>query len=84
VTEVFKKALEAIVTSEAVTVSKEVATVVNISYYLHNRKSVISVTNQVAGQQNTLLKSKSKRITSLANISPVFIKNSQLYIIKAF
>jgi hypothetical protein len=84
VTEVFKKASEAIVTSEAVTVSREVATVADISYYLHNRKSVTFVTNQVAGQQNTLLKSGSKRMTSLANIPPVFIKNSQLYIIRAF
>jgi hypothetical protein len=48
VTEVFKEASEAIVTSEAVTVSREVATVADISYYLYNRKSVTSVTNQVA------------------------------------
>jgi hypothetical protein len=49
VTEVFKKASKAIVTSEAVTVSREVTTVADISYYLHNRKSVTSITNQVAG-----------------------------------
>jgi hypothetical protein len=75
VAEVFRKASEAAVTSEAVTVSREVAAVADISYYLHNRKSVISVTNQVASQQNTLLKSGSKRITSSANTPLVFIRN---------
>jgi hypothetical protein len=78
VAEVFREALEVVVTSKAVTVSREVITVVDISYYLHDRRSVTSVTNQVAGQQNTLLKSRSKRTTSLANTSLVFIKNLQL------
>jgi hypothetical protein len=50
VAEVFGEALEAAVTSEAVTVSRKVAVIVNISYYLHDRKSVISAINQVAGQ----------------------------------
>jgi hypothetical protein len=84
VTKVFKKALETIVTLKAITVFKEVTAVINISYYLHNRKSVIFVINQVASQQNTLLKSKSKRIISLANTLSVFIKNPQPYTIKAF
>jgi hypothetical protein len=43
--EVFRKALEAVVTLEAVTVSREIMAVTNISYYLHNRKSVIFVIN---------------------------------------
>jgi hypothetical protein len=47
VTEVFRKALEAAVTSKAIIVSREVTVVVNISYYLHNKRSVIFVTNQV-------------------------------------
>jgi hypothetical protein len=84
VAEVFGEVSEAAVTLEAVTVSREVAVVTDISYYLHDRKSVISVTNQVTGQQNTLLKSKSKRIISSANILPVFIRNPQLYTTKAF
>jgi hypothetical protein len=45
VAEVFKKASKAAVTLEAVTVSKKVVTVANISYYLHNRRSVIFATN---------------------------------------
>jgi hypothetical protein len=47
VAKVFKKALEATVTLETVTVFKEIAIVTDISYYLHNKRSVISVTNQV-------------------------------------
>jgi hypothetical protein len=47
VTEVFREVSEAAVTLKAVTVFREVITVTNISYYLHNRRSVISVTNQV-------------------------------------
>jgi hypothetical protein len=82
--EVFRKALKAAVTSEAVTVSGKIATVTDISYYLHDRRSVISVTNQVTGQQNTLLKSRSKRTTSLANTSLVFIRNPQSYTTRAF
>jgi UDP-N-acetylglucosamine:LPS N-acetylglucosamine transferase len=84
IAKVFREALKAAVTSEAVTVSKEVTAVADISYYLHNKRSVIFTTNQVAGQQNTLLKSRSKHTTSSANTSPVFIRNPQLYIIKAF
>jgi hypothetical protein len=45
VTKVFRKALETVVTSEAVTVSGEVAAVANMSYYLHDRRSVIFATN---------------------------------------
>jgi hypothetical protein len=49
VAEVSEKALEATVALEAVAVSKEAKIVTNISYYLHVRKSVISITSQVAG-----------------------------------
>jgi hypothetical protein len=49
-TEVFKKALEAVIALEAVTVSAEAETVANITYYLHVRKSVTFVTNQIANQ----------------------------------
>jgi hypothetical protein len=73
----------AAVTSEAVTVSREVKAVVDISHYLHVRRSVTSVINQVAGQQNTLLKSESKRTTNSVNTLPVFIKNPQSYTTKA-
>jgi hypothetical protein len=45
VTEVFREALETVITLKAVTVSKEVATIANISYYLHNKRSVIFITN---------------------------------------
>jgi hypothetical protein len=45
VAEVFKKALEAVVTLEAVTVSREVAAIADMSYYLYNRRSVIFITN---------------------------------------
>jgi hypothetical protein len=45
VAEVSKKALEAIVTLEAVTVSREAEAVTNMSYYLHVRRSVISATS---------------------------------------
>jgi hypothetical protein len=41
-----------------------------MSHHLHVRRSVTSATNQVAGQQNTLLKSGSKRTTSSANTLP--------------
>jgi hypothetical protein len=43
VTEVFKKALEATVALKAVAVSKKAKVIANISYYLHIRKSVISI-----------------------------------------
>jgi hypothetical protein len=45
VAEVFGEASEAVVTSEAVTVSGEVAVVADMSHYLHDRRSVISATN---------------------------------------
>jgi hypothetical protein len=45
VAEVFGEALEVVVTLEVVTVSGEVTVVADISYYLHDRKSVIFVTN---------------------------------------
>jgi hypothetical protein len=60
VAEAFGKVLKAAVISETITVSKKIVTIINISYYLHNKRSVIFITNQVTGQQNTLLKSKSK------------------------
>jgi hypothetical protein len=44
VAEVFKKALEAIVTLKAVAVFKKAEAITNITY-LHVKKSVISVTN---------------------------------------
>jgi hypothetical protein len=83
-TEVFREALKAVVASEAIAVSAEVKTVTNITYYLHIKKSVISITSQITSQQSTLLKSKNKHITSSVNIPLVFIRHSQLYIIKAF
>jgi hypothetical protein len=43
--EVFRKALEAAVTLKTVTVSEEVTIVTNISYYLHNKRSVTFVIN---------------------------------------
>jgi hypothetical protein len=43
--EVFKEVLKIIVTLKTVTVFKKVITVVNISYYLHNRRSDIFITN---------------------------------------
>jgi hypothetical protein len=84
VAEVFGEASEAAVTSEAVTVSGEVAAVADMSHYLHDKRSVTSATNQVAGQQNTLLKSGSKRTTSSANTLPVFIRNPQPHTTRAF
>jgi transcription elongation factor GreA-like protein len=45
IAEVFKKALKAVITLKAVTVSKEVTTITNISYYLHDKRSVISIIN---------------------------------------
>jgi hypothetical protein len=84
VAEVSEEALEATVASEAVAVSGEAETVADMSHYLHVRRSVTSVTSQVAGQQSTLLKSGNKHITSLVNIPLVFIRHSRLYITKAF
>jgi hypothetical protein len=84
VTEVFKKALEAIIALKAIIVSEEAKAVVNMSYYLHVKKSVIFVTSQVIGQQSTLLKSRNKHIISLVNILLIFIKHLRLYIIRAF
>jgi hypothetical protein len=82
--EVFREALEATVALEAVVVSEKAEVVTNISYYLYVKKSVISITSQVTGQQSTLLKNRNKHIISLVNILLVFIKYSQLYIIRAF
>jgi hypothetical protein len=48
VTEVFKEALEATVALEAVTVSKKTKAIADISYYLYIKRSIISVTSQVA------------------------------------
>jgi hypothetical protein len=48
VTEVFREALEATVALEAVTVSKETKAIADISYYLYIKRSIISVTSQVA------------------------------------
>jgi hypothetical protein len=45
VTEVFREALEAIVASEAVAVSREAEAVADISHYLHVRRSVTFVTS---------------------------------------
>jgi hypothetical protein len=84
VAEVSRKASKAIVASEAVAVSGEAEAVADISYYLHVRKSVTSVTSQVAGQQSTLLKSGNKHITSSVNILLIFIKHSRPYITRAF
>jgi hypothetical protein len=45
VAEVFRKALKTAVTLKIVTVFREVTAVINISYYLHNKKSVIFIIN---------------------------------------
>jgi hypothetical protein len=45
VTEVFKEALEATIALKAIVVSEEAKAVIDISYYLHIRKSVIFVTS---------------------------------------
>jgi hypothetical protein len=84
VTEVFGEASEAIVASEAIAVSGEAKAVINISHYLHVKRSAIFITSQVADQQSTLLKSGNKYITSSVNILLIFIKHSRPYIIKAF
>jgi hypothetical protein len=84
VAEVFREASEATVVLEAVAVSGEAEVITNISYYLHVRRSTISVTSQVAGQQSTLLKSGNKYITSLVNILLVFIRYLWPYITRAF
>jgi hypothetical protein len=76
VTKVSGKALEATVASKAIAVSEKAKAITNISYYLHVRRSAISAISQVAGQQSTLLKSRNKHITSLVNISLVFIRHS--------
>jgi hypothetical protein len=76
VAEVSGKASEATVALEAVAVFREAEAVTNMSYYLHVKRSVISVTSQVAGQQSTLLKSGNKHIISLVNILLVFIRHS--------
>jgi hypothetical protein len=47
--EVSKEASEAAVASEAVAVFAEVKAVADITYYLHVRRSVTSITSQVAG-----------------------------------
>jgi HJR/Mrr/RecB family endonuclease len=49
-TEVSKKALKATVALKAITVSKEIKIITNISCYLHARKSVIFITNQIISQ----------------------------------
>jgi hypothetical protein len=82
--EVSKEASEATVALEAITVSKEAEVVTDISHYLHVRRSVISVTSQVAGQQSTLLKSGNKHITSSVNIPLIFIRHPRPHIIRAF
>jgi hypothetical protein len=82
--EVSREASEAAVASEAVAVSAEVKAVADMTHYLHVRRSVISVTSQVAGQQNTLLKSGNKHMTSSANIPLVFIRHLRPYITRAF
>jgi hypothetical protein len=84
VAEVSGEALEATVASEAVAVSGEVKTVADMTCHLHARRSVISVTSQVASQQNTLLKNRNKHITSLANILLIFIRHPRPYITRAF
>jgi hypothetical protein len=45
VAEVSKKALKATVALKAIVVSREVKTVTNITYYLHVKRSVTSVTS---------------------------------------
>jgi hypothetical protein len=84
VAEVSEKALKVIVALKAVAVFGEAKVVADISYYLYVRRSAISITSQVAGQQSTLLKSKNKYITSLVNILLIFIKHLRLYITRAF
>jgi hypothetical protein len=83
VAEVSRKALKATVTSEAVAVFGEAKAVANITY-LHVRRNVTSVTSQVTNQQNTLLKSRNKHITSLASILLIIIRHPQPYTTKAF
>jgi hypothetical protein len=83
VAEVSREFLKAAVSSEAVTVSREIKTITNISYYLHVKRTVTSATNQVTSQQNTHLKSKSKRTTNSINTLLIFIKNPQLYTTRA-
>jgi hypothetical protein len=83
VAEVSGEALEATVTLEAIAVSEEAEAVADITH-LHVRKSVISVTSQVAGQRNTLLKNESKHTTSLVNILLVFIRHLRPYTTRAF
>jgi hypothetical protein len=48
VAEVSREALKVIIALKAIAVSEEVKTVANITYYLYVRRSVISVTSQVA------------------------------------
>jgi hypothetical protein len=84
VTEVSREALEATVASEAIAVSREAEAVADMSHYLHVRRSVTSVTSQVAGQQSTLLKSRNKYMTSSVNILLVFIRHPRPYITRAF
>jgi hypothetical protein len=84
VAEVSEEASEATVASEAVAVSGEAEVVTDMSYYLHVRRSVISVTSQVAGQQSTLLKSRNKHMISSVNIPLVFIRHLWPYITRAF
>jgi hypothetical protein len=50
VAEVSREALEVTVASEAVAVFRKAKAVADISYYLHVKRSVISITSQVAGQ----------------------------------
>jgi hypothetical protein len=45
IAEVFKEALKATITLEAVMVSGEVTIITNISYYLHDKRSVTFITN---------------------------------------
>jgi hypothetical protein len=45
ITEVFRKVSKAAITLKTVTVSKKILIVTDISYYLHNKKSVIFITN---------------------------------------
>jgi hypothetical protein len=49
VAEVFREALKATVASEAIAVSEKIKAIANITYYLYVKKSVISITSQVAG-----------------------------------
>jgi hypothetical protein len=67
-----------------VAVFAEAKAITNMTYYLHVKRSVTSVTNQVASQQSTLLKSGNKHITSSVNILLVFIRYSRPYITRAF